>query len=447
MARATRHPRVPLGVALLRSKPRTSDDARLEDWTRREAPMLELLPYGLLAVCMLISVIVRGPSEALAVDLTLSALAGLWILWMVTLHPAWIERPRVMTVFFLGLFALMAALVIRQPFYGFFAWSGFLFVFRIMPYPWRLAGTSVVAVILGTSQNGGLPGDGAGSAGVWLALITINLVVAGLMNWLTEVGELRAEQHRRTIDELTEANERLEASLRENAELHARLVAQARQTGVQDERQRMAREIHDTLAQGLAGIITQLQAAERTDRDDPAWRRHATAATTLARESLSEARRSVQALRPESLESARLPEALSDVVARWSSLHDVPVQVTTTGEPRPMHPEVEVTLLRTAQEALANVAKHARASRVGLTISYMEDLVTLDVRDDGVGFEPGREAAAAAAAGGGFGLTAMRQRVTGLSGTLEIESEPGVGTAISANLPALDVAGPLREPA
>ena len=110
--------------------------------------------------------------------------------------------------------------------------------------------------------------------------------------------------------------------------------------------------------------------------------------------------------------------------------------LTTTGDPRPLHPEVEVTLLRTAQEALANVAKHARASRVGLTLSYMDDLVTLDVRDDGVGFDPTssaptvRRTAASA-------WPRMRQRVQRLAGTLEIESEPGAGTAISASVPAI----------
>ena len=96
-----------------------------------------------------------------------------------------------------------------------------------------------------------------------------------------------------------------------------------------------------------------------------------------------------------------------------------------------MRPEIEVALLRTAQEALANVAKHAHASRVVMTLSYMEDLVGLDVRDDGVGF--------AAPRNGGFGLTAMRQRVQGLAGTFEIESEPGGGTAISASIPAIPV--------
>jgi signal transduction histidine kinase len=155
-----------------------------------------------------------------------------------------------------------------------------------------------------------------------------------------------------------------------------------------------------------------------------------------------------------------------------------------------MPPEAEVALLRTAQEALANVAKHAQATRVGVTLSYMDDEVALDVRDDGGGFdrtqlarrvadrgiedrpvrtdptptttEPAlagsRPASAAAGANGvpvadgagvpdadadgargdgGFGLIAMRQRIEGLSGTLQVESEPGVGTAISACVPAM----------
>ena len=101
----------------------------------------------------------------------------------------------------------------------------------------------------------------------------------------------------------------------------------------------------------------------------------------------------------------------------------------------PLHPEIEVALLRTAQEALANVAKHAGASRAGLTLSYMGDVVALDVRDDGVGFEVRR--IAPTGRGAGFGLTAMRQRVGRVAGTLAIESEPGGGTAISARVPAI----------
>ncbi len=229
-------------------------------------------------------------------------------------------------------------------------------------------------------------------------------------------------------------NRRLEATIAENEGLHRQLLVQAREAGVVDERRRMAREIHDTLAQGLTGIVTQLQAAEqaasRTAGEPAGWRRHVAAATQLARESLTEARRSVEALRPEQLDGCRLSEALAGVAERWSSLNRIPAQVTTTGTARPVDPEAEFALLRAAQEALANVARHAHATRVGLTISYMENEVALDVRDDGVGFDP-------ALTEGGFGLVAMRQRITALSGTLQVESEPGGGTAISACVPTV----------
>ncbi|HEY6294221.1 MAG TPA: ATP-binding protein, partial [Streptosporangiaceae bacterium] len=147
-----------------------------------------------------------------------------------------------------------------------------------------------------------------------------------------------------------------------------------------------------------------------------------------------------------------LPEALAAEVTRWSATSGVAAEVETTGEARALHPEVEVTLLRVAQEALANVARHAGASRAGVTLSYMEDVVTLDVRDDGVGFTvkangdqaaPGEaDGSGSPAQGGGFGLIAMRQRVNRLAGQLEIESEPGAGTAVSASVPAIPLGPP-----
>src|SRR6202012_5667595 len=228
-------------------------------------------------------------------------------------------------------------------------------------------------------------------------------------------------------------NRRLEATIAETPGLQAQLLVQAREAGAGDERQRLAREIHDTLAQGLTGIITQLEAAQQT-RAEAERERRITNAKRLARDSLAEARRSVQALRPQALEDARLPEALAAEGARWSATSGVTAEVEVTGEARPLHPEVEVTLLRVAQEALANVAKHARASRAGVTLAYIGDVVTLDVRDDGAGFAPGN---GASPSGGGFGLIAMRQRVQRLAGQLEVESEPGTGTAISASVPAI----------
>jgi signal transduction histidine kinase len=208
-------------------------------------------------------------------------------------------------------------------------------------------------------------------------------------------------------------------------------MSQAREAGVLDERQRLAGEIHDTVAQGLAGVITNIEAA-RNDPDVAERERHLEGALLLARESLDEARRSVDALRPTPLERSRLADAIAEVTSRWEATSGVKVDLGTTGTERWLHPEVEVTLLRVTQEALANVAKHSSASKVGITLSYMGELVILDVRDDGVGFAP---AAVPGRPGDSYGLEVMHQRVERLGGMLDIESEPGMGTAISARIP------------
>jgi signal transduction histidine kinase len=266
-------------------------------------------------------------------------------------------------------------------------------------------------------------------------VVLLNTSLAGAFSFFGIMLNGVNARRKQAITDLAEANRQLSATLAENAGLHRQLLTQAREAGTLDERARMPRKIHDTIAQALTAIITQLEAADQV-RDRPDERqRHLDTVARLARESLAEARRSVQALRPSPLEHAGLPEALADVAAPWSTVHGVTAEVTTTGTVQEMHPEIEGTLVRTAQEALANVAKHAGASRVGLTLSYMDDVVTLDVRDDGAGFDP----AVARSNGehGGFGLTAMHQRLQRIAGLLEIESEPGGGTAISARVPAV----------
>ncbi|MFI6386655.1 sensor histidine kinase [Nonomuraea sp. NPDC050547] len=212
--------------------------------------------------------------------------------------------------------------------------------------------------------------------------------------------------------------------------LFAHHLVKAGEVGVLRERARLAREIHDTLAQGLSGIITQLEAAEQAIDDLPAVRNRIAVAKRLARENLGEARRSVDALRPEPLNRARIDLALGDVAARWSSASGVPATVAVDGPRRPLEPDVEATLLRAAQEGLANAAKHAGARRVAITLSYMEDEVTLDVLDDGAGFD------ADAAPGGGYGLAAMRERAAAVGGTVTVESAPGEGTALCVSIPS-----------
>jgi signal transduction histidine kinase len=421
----------------------------LDSWEQRERRLLAVLPYGMLVLSAGLTVVIRrSAGETWLPDLALCGLAAVWMLCLYTLIPARRDRAVVRTVFFTGLIVLMTVLVIRDPWFGFFTFTGYFFATRIPPGRWRLLAVSAVALLTGTSQAGGFAMAAHGSVGllVYIGCVAVNLVVAGVFTWFGWVGDARNERRAQLVEELSKTNRRLEATLAENAGLHEQLLTQAREAGILDERQRMAREIHDTLAQGLAGIITQLQAADQSSHDPAERRRHFDAATRLARESLTEARRSVHALRPEPLEQARLSDALTGVAERWSALHGIPVQVTTTGAARSLQPETEFALLRTAQEALANVAKHAAATRVGLTLSYMEEEVILDVRDDGRGFDPAchtRELAYAGSADptaagpphGGFGLVAMRQRIEGVSGTLQVESEPGAGTAISACVP------------
>ncbi|WP_405163312.1 sensor histidine kinase [Nocardia sp. NBC_01499] len=404
-------------------------NARARGWPA----VVAIGPYLLLALLAMFTVLGKPAGRSLVFDLLLCALAAAWMLWMVTLHPEWRAQPPRMAVFFTVLLGLSAILVVRDPWFGLFTPAAYVYAFRLLPWPWRLAGVAAVAMIAGTAQAVELDKSTVLGLVFYLAVLVANAVPMCGFAWFAWHSGMQDEQRRQALVELSAANKRLEATLSENAGLHEQLLSQARAGGVRDERERMAREIHDTLAQGLTGIITQLHAAEHADADPVARRRHVGAATTLARESLSEARRSVHALRPEQLETARLSDALTDVAARWSALHDIPTQAATTGTARPLPTDVEVALLRTAQEALANVAKHARATRVGVTLSYMENEVVLDVRDDGAGFDPDR------LGDNGFGLVAMRQRVEALAGSLRVESEPGGGTGISACVPASEV--------
>ncbi|HEV7708198.1 MAG TPA: sensor histidine kinase [Asanoa sp.] len=406
-------------------------DAGTERWVR----FAHRAVYGLLVIMAGVTVLLNPKVDGdTPVLLGLILLMGLWILCLYTLQPAWRTRPLPMSIFFVGLYAILLLLVLEEPYFGFLTPIGYFFAFGVLPWPWRIPGVIGVAGAAGIAQASGIPLATAEGLLLHAAIILINAAPMTAFAWIDWHGDKEREERGRTMVELQAANERLELTLAENASLHERLLGQAREAGINEERQRMAREIHDTLAQGLTGIVTQLQAAEQAAVEPERWRRHVGAATDLARESLREARRSVHALRPEPLRGARLADAVAGVAERWSARHGIPVEVTTTGAERPMPPESELALLRTAQEALANVAAHAGATRVGVTLSYLDGEVALDVRDDGCGFDPARPPASTH--GGGFGLVAMRQRIEQVAGTLQVESEPSAGTAISASIPA-----------
>ncbi len=419
-----------------------SGEGILGDWQDRLDRALGPIGYAALLVSLALALLIPSPSARSAAVIVPAAAAALVCLLLRTAldrRPAAAERPGYCIPLFAALLALIVLLVLCDPWFGFFAFSGYLHAARYLRGAARALGVAAPAVPSSLSQIGGvLPTTGRQIAS-FLTILAFNLVVVGVIITLSEITDRLSRRRQQANAELAEANRRLTLTLAENAGLHAQLLAQAREAGVADERQRMAREIHDTVAQGLAGIVTQLQAADQArEQQAPTevWHRHLDSAARLARESLTQARRAVHALRPEELERAELPDALAEVLAQWQELHTAAAALTVTGDARPLHPEVEVTLLRTAQESLANVGKHAAASRVGLTLSYMTDLVTLDVRDDGVGFDPEREPESRST-GGGYGLSVMLQRVQRLAGRLEIETEPGVGTTVSAAVPAI----------
>lgn len=397
----------------------TAGETTWELWSRRVA---STLPYVTLAVALALAWLQPGMDLRRLIQTTLlAALAAGWVFWLYTRAPAARrERPQWALVYFAGLLAFSAALMARHSIFFLFAVTGFLHAYHLRPWPLMFLGVGLTSTLINTLITG-FPWPERSSWIFFGSLIVFQTLVIGLGNLFTERMGALSEERRQAV-------ERLEAALEENAGLQAQLLTQAREAGILEERQRLAREIHDTLAQGFTGIITQLGAAQQAKDHPERWQQHVENALALARESLGEARRSVHALRPAPLERVGLPDALAGVARRWSQVHGVPAALTTTGEPVALGADADAALLRVAQEALANIARHASASRVGITLSYMEDIAVLDIRDDGVGFGDG-------AAAGGFGLESMRQRMAQVGGTLEIESEPGYGTAVSARVP------------
>jgi signal transduction histidine kinase len=212
----------------------------------------------------------------------------------------------------------------------------------------------------------------------------------------------------------------------------AELAAANRQAGVLAERQRLAGEIHDTVAQGFTSIIMLLQAADAAVPHEPATaRKHLALALQAARDNLAEARALVAALAPADLESAALDGALRRLTDTAAAQREIAAEFEVTGTPRPLPRPAEVMLLRVGQEALANAGKHAQAGRILVRLRYADGVVGLDVTDDGIGFEPGRPA-------GGFGLRGMRTRVDQQGGRLDVRSTPGQGTTVSVELPLLN---------
>ncbi|WP_421106315.1 sensor histidine kinase [Streptomyces sp. NEAU-S77] len=221
--------------------------------------------------------------------------------------------------------------------------------------------------------------------------------------------------------------------LRRSRERVARLSHEA---GISAERERLAREIHDTLAQGLTSIISLVQAAESEVHGAPDQAvNHLSLAGRVAKESLAEARDFVAALTPPALRGGSLVQAVRRQADGLIAETGLEVRCSVRGEEQPMPMAVSVVLLRSVQEAIANVRKHAKQARtVDVIVVFDESGVRLLIRDDGEGFTPDGTQE-------GYGLRGMQARMEEIDGMASITSSPGRGTTVEVNVPATALAG------
>ncbi|WP_436890922.1 sensor histidine kinase [Nocardiopsis dassonvillei] len=253
----------------------------------------------------------------------------------------------------------------------------------------------------------------------------INLVILGFALWFGRWFE-------RVVEESYERSV-LIRQLRESRAEAARL---SEETGALAERERLARELHDTLAQGFTSIVALAQAVESELDTDPALaRRHLALMRETAAENLAEARAMVAARRPAPLGEDTLEAALERIGRRLGTELGVPVSVQVQGVPRELPGDLQVCVLRTAQEALANVRKHAGADRVSLILAHTDVGTRLTIADDGRGFDPSAPSA-------GNGLPGMRHRARSVGGELDIDSTPEEGTTVRLTLPEPEEEGP-----
>ena len=338
----------------------------------------------------------------------MAALGG-WYAWWVLRRP---RTPRADIVYVMGAVALWAPLIVLHPA---FLWLGLGVLAPTCHYDVRYGAAVVLLVAAGwiwdLAQHGGVP---------WPAVAAVAVGAGGILLAVGYVGTIvRQSRERQRLLEQLQAT-------------RAELATAERQAGVLEERQRLARDIHDTLSQGFASVVLLLEAASESLATGQPVDRHIAQALRSARDNLAESRRVVWALRPRPLAERSLPEALEELIRRLAEETGLRAETTITGTERPLGAAAEAALLRVVQEALANVRKHAAASQVTVTLSYLEDVAMLDVADDGVGFDPATTRTAA----GGLGLRAMQERATQLGGRLTIESSPGEGTTIAVELPA-----------
>lgn len=361
------------------------------------------LGFAVLLVASLVRYVMRHSPQDNVLVLVLAAAACL--LYSAVAVLARRGRPGPPLMF--ALVGVWAVLVIAAPS---FAWCSFALFFLSRS---ALGGTAAY-LATGTTALATAAGLFRLSNGTDLAMLLGPLAVGVMLTLIYDRIQHDAEEQRRLHAEVSHAQ--------------GQLAASERRAGTIAERERVSREIHDTVTQGLASSLLLLEAAGR------AWpsgssRTDLAKATALLRDNLAETRSLVHELASPGLDTSPLPDALLQAARQY-----VPgARLLVTGQDRTVPAEVRHALLRVVQSAAANITRHAAATTSTVTLGFLPEAVTLDVYDDGAGFDPA--AAAPPSDAGGYGLRAMRQRVEQLGGTFSVESTPGEGTIVAAQLP------------
>ncbi|MFI5981932.1 sensor histidine kinase [Streptomyces sp. NPDC051555] len=401
---------------------------------------LHALLFGLLALAAGRAVTDSAPGAGWVV----TACALLAVLYVAGVRAPVVHRsPGAGALWLAGLGAAWAGLLVVSPDGLWIAFPLYFLELHLLRLRW---GVTAVALTACAAIGGFLGHSSTVTPGAFLGpLIGGAVAVATVLGYQALYRE--SERRRELIEELITTR--------------AELAAAERDAGILAERERLAREIHDTLAQGLSSIQLLLRAAERSLGDGPppagpaedggggrgaggeaggraAALGHIARAREAAQDNLAEARRFVRALSPPDLEHGSLAAALERLCV---GAPGVRARFSLSGSPTELPTPYEVALLRIAQSALANVVRHAGAGRAEITLTFMDASVTLDIVDDGRGFDPaagrsgGGDGTTGGGDGGGFGLPAMRSRAETLGGTFTVESAPGQGTAVAVTLP------------
>ena len=267
-------------------------------------------------------------------------------------------------------------------------------------------------------------------SGSWITGLINGVTVGTVIFFVAVFAQMRLNEQ-----QSRERAERLMAELEKANIQLAAYATQAEELAMTQERNRLAREIHDTLGHYLTVVNVQIEAARVVIESDPARALNAMdKAQELTQKGLARVRESVAALRESPVSNRSLDEAIASLVNETQS-SGIVAEFTVSGEPLALEHKVALALYRAAQEGLTNVCKHARASRVDVLLDYRPAEVRLEVRDNGVG---------AAQTNGGFGLLGIRERMQLLGGRLELDTGVGQGFCLAASVPLSQAARPLQ---